>query len=120
MWTLKEVILVKLALEFVNDYDTRKIINHSEEEIWKKVIGERISAFHIPLTLNEELIALIKSMALEVAIWRSDHNRIITMEQEKSLKFCFNADGTVDRVKTANLLIHSERLDVGTCFFLAV
>ncbi|GFR21039.1 hypothetical protein TNCT_321581 [Trichonephila clavata] len=118
MWTLKEVILVELAAGFVNDYDTRKIINHSEEEIWKKVIRERISAFHIPLTLNEKLIALIKSMAIEVAIWRSDHIRIITTEQEWSLKFCFNVDGTVDLVKTANLLIHSEGLDMETRFIL--
>ncbi|GFR24318.1 hypothetical protein TNCT_118581 [Trichonephila clavata] len=76
--TLKEVILVKLAAEFVNDYDTRKIIIHSEEEIWKKVIRERISAFNIPLTLNEELIVLLKSMAIDVAKWRSDHNGIVT------------------------------------------
>ncbi|GFQ80808.1 hypothetical protein TNCT_97061 [Trichonephila clavata] len=119
MWTLKEFILVKLAAGFVNDYDTRKMINRYEEEIWMKVIRERISTFHIPLIWKEEIIVLFKSMAIDVIKWRSDHNGTITMEQEKSLKFCFNADGTVDPVKTVHLLIHSERLDLETCFILA-
>ncbi|GFY38309.1 uncharacterized protein TNIN_246721 [Trichonephila inaurata madagascariensis] len=119
MWTLKKIILVKLAARFINDSDTRKIINRSKDEIWEKFIKEKTSAFYIPLTLQEGIIALIKPLQLEVHNFMDDHDGIFTEEQEWSLKFCFNADGTVDRGKTADLLIHSKWLDVQTRFVLA-
>ncbi|GFY68861.1 hypothetical protein TNIN_467361 [Trichonephila inaurata madagascariensis] len=62
---------------------------------------------------------LDKTLQLEVHNFMDDHDGIFTEEQEWSLKFCFNADGTVDRVKTADLLIHSKWLDVQTRFVLA-
>ncbi|GFY62188.1 uncharacterized protein TNIN_198191 [Trichonephila inaurata madagascariensis] len=119
MWTLKNIILVKLAARFINDSDTRKIINRSKDEIWEKFIKEKTSAFCIPLTLQEDIIALIKPLQSEVHNFRDDHNGIFTEEQECSLKFCFNANGTMNRVKTADLLIHSKWLDEQTRFVLA-
>ncbi|GFY78035.1 uncharacterized protein TNIN_92171 [Trichonephila inaurata madagascariensis] len=119
MLTLKRIIEVKLVTDFINDCDTRKIITHSEDEIWKKAIKEKTSAFHIPLTLEEDIIALIKPIESEVFDWMEDHDGIFTTEQKYSLKFCFNADGTVDRVKTADSLIHSKWLDEKTRFVLA-
>ncbi|GFY65630.1 uncharacterized protein TNIN_223731 [Trichonephila inaurata madagascariensis] len=119
MLTLKKIILVKLAARFINDSDSRKIINCSKDEIWEKFIKEKTSAFYIPLTLQEDIIALIKPLQSEVHNFTDDHAGIFTEEQEWSLKFCFNADGTVDRVKTADLLIHSKWLDVQTRFVLA-
>ncbi|GFW24235.1 uncharacterized protein TNCV_901851 [Trichonephila clavipes] len=119
MLTLKKVILVKLAARFINDPDTRKIIYFSKDEIWEKFIKEKTSAFYIPLTLQEDIIALINPIEFEVLNFLGDHQGIFTKEQECSLKFCFNADGTVDRVKTADLLIHSKWLGVQTRFVLA-
>ncbi|GFY53540.1 uncharacterized protein TNIN_135171 [Trichonephila inaurata madagascariensis] len=119
MLTLKNIILVKLAARFINDSDTRKIINRSKDEIWEKFIKEKTSAFYIPLALQEGIIALIKPLQLEVENFIEDHDKIFTVEQRCSLKFCFNADGTVDRVKTADLLIHSKWLDEQTRFVLA-
>ncbi|GFY52838.1 hypothetical protein TNIN_412721 [Trichonephila inaurata madagascariensis] len=58
-------------------------------------------------------------MALEVENWRADHNGIFTMIQELSLRFRFHADGTVDRIKTADSLICSKGLDDDTSFVLA-
>ncbi|GFT39631.1 uncharacterized protein TNCV_4965071 [Trichonephila clavipes] len=110
---------VKLAARFINDPDTRKIIYFSKDEIWEKFIKEKTSAFYIPLTLQEDIIALINPIEFEVLNFLGDHQGIFTKEQECSLKFCFNADGTVDRVKTADLLIHSKWLGVQTRFVLA-
>ncbi|GFU31050.1 uncharacterized protein TNCV_4468251 [Trichonephila clavipes] len=119
MLTLKRIIVVKIVTDFFNDCDTRKIINHSEDETWKNTIREKTSAFHIPLTLEEDIIALIKPIESEVFDWMEDHDGIFTIEQECSLKFCFNADGTVDRVKTADSLIHSKWLNEQMRFVLA-
>ncbi|GFQ70504.1 uncharacterized protein TNCT_573891 [Trichonephila clavata] len=47
------------------------------------------------------------------------HDGIFTREQERSLKFYFNANVTVNRVKTADLFIHSKWLDAKTRFVLA-
>ncbi|GFQ84640.1 uncharacterized protein TNCT_128941, partial [Trichonephila clavata] len=119
MLTLREIILVKLAAGFVNDLDTRHIINFSVDEIWNDFIKERTSEFGIPLTLQENIIALIKPIQLEVINWFSDHDGIFTETQECVIEFCFNPDGTVDRIKTADLLIYSKWLDVQTRFVLA-
>ncbi|GFY69228.1 hypothetical protein TNIN_300381 [Trichonephila inaurata madagascariensis] len=119
MLTLKEIIQVKLAAQFMNDLDTRQIIMCSKNEIWSEVIRKETSALCIPFTLQEDIIASIKPIKLKIFDWLDDHNGIFTKKQEDSLKFCFNADGVVDRVKTADLLIHLEGLDVQTRFLLA-
>ncbi|GFY63689.1 uncharacterized protein TNIN_14941 [Trichonephila inaurata madagascariensis] len=119
MLTLKEIILVKLTAKIINDSDTGEIIDPNKDEIWEQFIRERTSALDIPLTLQEDIVALRKPIQLEVRNFIEDHYGIFTEEQECSLKFCFHADGTVDRVKTADLLIHSKWLDVQTRFVLA-
>ncbi|GFU76126.1 hypothetical protein TNCV_4120471 [Trichonephila clavipes] len=82
-------------------------------------LKERISALCIPFTLQEDIIASIKPIKSEIFNWLFDHKGIFPKKQEESLKFCFNADGELDRVKTANLLIHLEVLDVQARFVLA-
>ncbi|GFS91289.1 uncharacterized protein TNCV_1306981 [Trichonephila clavipes] len=119
MLTLKEISLVKVAAEFINDSDTRRRINDFKEEVWKKALREEMSDLGIPLTLHEEIIPLIKPIKLEVDYWIRDHNGIFTTEQECCLEFCFNEDGTVNRIKTADSLIYSEWLGVTTRFVLA-
>ncbi|GFR02113.1 uncharacterized protein TNCT_708311 [Trichonephila clavata] len=119
MLSLKEIILVKLVAGYINHSDSREIINPTEDEICEEFIRRRTSNLDIPLTLQEDIVALIKPILSEVSNFSEDHNGIFTEEQEYSLKFCFNADGTVDRVKTADLLIHSAGLDAETRFVLA-
>ncbi|GFY58826.1 uncharacterized protein TNIN_147731 [Trichonephila inaurata madagascariensis] len=119
MLTLKEISLVKVAAGFLSDSDTRRIINDFKEKVWKKALREEMSGLGIPLTLHEEIIPLIKPIKLDVDYWIKDHNGIFTTEQECSLEFFFNGDGTVDRIKTADSLIYSEWLSVTTRFVLA-
>ncbi|GFY69368.1 uncharacterized protein TNIN_352931 [Trichonephila inaurata madagascariensis] len=119
MLTLKNVILVKLVTEFINDSNTREIIDLTEDQIWKKFIRKRTSASDIPLILQENIIAFIKPIQTEVSYWMDDHEEMLPLDKKLSLKFCFNADGTVDRVKTADLLIDSKLLDAQTRFVLA-
>ncbi|GFY53538.1 hypothetical protein TNIN_135151 [Trichonephila inaurata madagascariensis] len=119
MLTFKEIVLVKLAAEFMNDLDTRKIIKYSIYKIWSEVIKKVISSLCIPFTLKKDIFAMVKHILTKVHNWMVDHNRIFTKKQEDSIKFCFKVDGEVDRVKTADLLIHSEELDVQRRFVLA-
>ncbi|GFV54212.1 uncharacterized protein TNCV_2163041 [Trichonephila clavipes] len=118
MMSLKDIILVKLVAAFINDSETREIISLTEDEIWKKFIRKRTN-FDIPLSLQEDIIAFIKPIQTEVSYWMDDHEEMLPLDQKLSLKFCFNADGTVDRVKTADLLIGSKLLDAKTRFVLA-
>ncbi|GFS62400.1 uncharacterized protein TNIN_434341 [Trichonephila inaurata madagascariensis] len=94
-------------------------MKRSTDDKWKTFIKSEISKTNIPLTLVKEIIVLMKPLALEIHNWMVDHNGIFTEEQEHSLEFCFNPDGTLNRVKTAELLIYSKRLDVQTRFVLA-
>ncbi|GFT16887.1 uncharacterized protein TNCV_3193541 [Trichonephila clavipes] len=112
-------MLVNLATRFFNNSDTRRIITNFQYEVWKDAIREEMSSLGIPVVLQDDVITLIKPMNLEVTNWMEDHDEIISENQECFLEFCFNADGTVDRIKTANLLIHSKRLSVTTRFMLA-
>ncbi|GFU94608.1 hypothetical protein TNCV_2984021 [Trichonephila clavipes] len=117
MLTLKEIILVKLAAGFVDDSNRREIFDF--EEIWSEVIRKEMSAFCIPFTLQDDIIALIKHMLREIYKWIMDHAGFFIEDIEESFKFYFNADGTVDRVKTADFVINSEELDEETRFVLA-
>ncbi|GFR28942.1 hypothetical protein TNCT_677571 [Trichonephila clavata] len=124
MWTLKEIILVKLAAGFIKDSATRRTMFCYGEKIWNAVLRERTSDFNIPITLQEDIIALIKPIKSEVLNWMEDHFEIFTWEmslnsQEFLLDFCFNPNGTVNRVKTADLFIHSKEFDVQTRFVVA-
>ncbi|GFX44401.1 uncharacterized protein TNCV_1394221 [Trichonephila clavipes] len=118
MWTLKEIVLVKLAVAFFKNFVARRIIFCFKEEIWNENIREE-TYLDIPLTLQDDIIALIKPIKSEVLDWMEDHRGIFTTAQEMSIELYFNADGTVDRIKTADLFIHSERFDVQTRFVLA-
>ncbi|GFQ88522.1 hypothetical protein TNCT_463681 [Trichonephila clavata] len=126
MWTLKDIVLVNLAAGFIKDSATRRTIFCCGEKIWKRVLRERISDLNIPITLREDIIALIKPIKSEVLNWMEDHLGIFTMDQDMPLNaqellldFYFNPDGTVDRVKTADLFVHSEEFDVQTRFVVA-
>ncbi|GFY38440.1 hypothetical protein TNIN_352181 [Trichonephila inaurata madagascariensis] len=119
MLTLKEITQVKIVTVFVNDSKLRRKIVCSEEKIWKRLIRKKLSVLGIPLALQGEIIALVKPITLDVDFWRRDHDGIFTTKQEFSLKFCFHYDGTVDRIKTADLLIRSKWLSVRTRFVLA-
>ncbi|GFY39640.1 uncharacterized protein TNIN_9431 [Trichonephila inaurata madagascariensis] len=119
MLTLKEICLVEVAAEFVNNSDARGVINDNREEVWKKAIREDAPVLGIPLTLLNEIIEILKPMKIEIDCWTRDHNGIFTTEQECSVEFFFNGDGTVNRIKTADSLIYSEWLSVTTRFVLA-
>ncbi|GFU76127.1 uncharacterized protein TNCV_4120481 [Trichonephila clavipes] len=62
---------------------------------------------------------MVKPILIEFYKWMEDHIGIFTEEQKECIKFCFKVDGKVDRVKTADLLIHLEELDVQRRFVLA-
>ncbi|GFQ69724.1 uncharacterized protein TNCT_43881 [Trichonephila clavata] len=119
MLSLKEIILIKLAAEKVSDCETRKLMKCSDDNFWKEITSFEISFFNIPLTLQERIVDLMKPLALEIQNWIADHNGIFTEKQAESLQFCFNPDGTVNRIKTADSLIHSKWLDDTTRFVLA-
>ncbi|GFQ88064.1 uncharacterized protein TNCT_684691 [Trichonephila clavata] len=119
MLTLKEITLVKLVTQFRNDSDYRGRIYDITGEVKEKAFIKKISSSDIPKVLQGNIIALIKPIQSEVYNWLEDHDGIFTTEQEGSLKLCFNADGTVNRIKTADSLIHSKWLNLQTRFVLA-
>ncbi|GFX44425.1 uncharacterized protein TNCV_1394461 [Trichonephila clavipes] len=119
MLPLKEIVLVNLTSKLVSDYYTRLMMKCFKDDLWNEIMRLEISTYNIPLTLQEEIIVLMKPLALEIHNWMVDHNGIFTEKQERILEFCFNPDGTVNRVKTADFLIHSKRLDVQRRFVLA-
>ncbi|GFR11810.1 hypothetical protein TNCT_657761 [Trichonephila clavata] len=102
MSTLKEIIFGKYAARFIDESYMGSLLHPYTENEWINTVRRRLPKFDIPLTVKEEIIALFKPMAQEVKNWTADHKGIFTTKQELKLKFCFNADGSVNRIKTAD------------------
>ncbi|GFR10435.1 hypothetical protein TNCT_432501, partial [Trichonephila clavata] len=70
--------------EFINDFDIRSLVNRLKDETLKTAIRRKLSSFYIPSSLKDEIIALIKPIALEVNNWREDHIGIFHSDAEIS------------------------------------
>lgn len=86
---------------------------------WQQLVREKVPSNNIPITLQDEIISLMISINVDVLNWMKDHESILTYQQLWLFKFCWKSDGTVDRIKTANSLIHSKYFDVHTRFVMA-
>ncbi|GFY74491.1 uncharacterized protein TNIN_465271, partial [Trichonephila inaurata madagascariensis] len=117
MYTLEEICLVNVATRIYNCFELKKNVLHCEEKTKELRIREGLQ---IPLALKDRIVALMKPIELEVHNWMSDHDGILKTSGEESFcEFHWNPDATVDRIRTADALIGSQRLDNPTRFVLS-
>lgn len=119
MYSLKQMTLAKVATGLFNVSEIRQLMYLNKVNRWQQLVRENIPANNIPITLQDEIILLMISIELEVLNWLEDHEGIFIYKQLWHFKFCWNSDGTVDRIKTADSLIHSNCLDEKMRFVLA-
>ncbi|GFS90378.1 uncharacterized protein TNCV_4096191 [Trichonephila clavipes] len=108
--------LVTIVTRFYNEYELKRLMYCCDEDAREQVIREKL---HIPVKNQNEVVALMKPVEFEIFNWITDHRGIFTVEQEWSLQFCWDLDGTINRTKTADSMIHSDCLDEKTRFVLA-
>ncbi|GFR25154.1 uncharacterized protein TNCT_289521 [Trichonephila clavata] len=108
--------LVTIVTRFYNEYELKRLMYCCDEDSREQVIREKLP---IPVTNQNEVVALMKPVEFEIFNWFTDHRGIFTVEQEWALQFCWDLDGTINRTKTADSIIHSDCLDEKTRLVLA-
>ncbi|GFQ68244.1 hypothetical protein TNCT_321011 [Trichonephila clavata] len=109
VYTLKEISLVNVATRIYNCFDLKKYILHCDERTKEQLIREELQ---IPLVLKDEIVALMKPIELEAHNWMRDHYGIFRTSGEECLsELHWNPDATVNRIRTADDLIRSQRLE---------
>ncbi|GFR04790.1 uncharacterized protein TNCT_480751 [Trichonephila clavata] len=82
-------------------------------------LRRNLCASDIPLTLQEEVVAFMKPIELEITNWMIDHSEILLSAERFFLEFSWNSDGTINRIKTADSIINSDSFCDKTRFVLS-
>ncbi|GFU07816.1 uncharacterized protein NPIL_378311 [Nephila pilipes] len=124
--TLRHITLAKIAVVVYTDREIRNLEKELQKPLhllpgqsWESIIKEKLPAFVFPLVLQNEIVALMRAISFEVQQWMDDHHGILFTDDENFIRFCWNSNGTIDRLGTADFLIKSEHLSFEKRFSLA-
>ncbi|GFQ97942.1 uncharacterized protein TNCT_710321 [Trichonephila clavata] len=90
------------------------------EEKWEHLIKEKLPPSSCPTALRQEITAAIRPISFEVGNWILDHLKT-EKGQSKIIKIplLWKSDGTINRVKTADMIIQSQNFSVELRFRMA-
>ncbi|GFT70290.1 hypothetical protein NPIL_390741 [Nephila pilipes] len=124
--TLRHITLAKIAVVVYTDREIRNLEKELQKPLhllpgqsWESIIKEKLPALVFPLVLQNEIVALMRAISFEVQQWMDDHHGILFTDDENFIRFCWNSNGTIDRLGTADFLIKSEHLSFEKRFSLA-
>ncbi|KAF8792636.1 hypothetical protein HNY73_004208 [Argiope bruennichi] len=129
--SLKHMTLAKTTIAICRDSEIRCFINElnflwdktAGEDKWKGLMDkaeEKINELPVPPQLHQCILALIKPISLEIARWKYDHLKILGDKFDfQSCRLFWAPEGTVDRKKTAEMLILNKNICIINRFFLA-
>ncbi|KFM67399.1 hypothetical protein X975_00253, partial [Stegodyphus mimosarum] len=98
--------------------------DHSEREKEFQVLEDeavrKMRKLLLPELLKKKVLKILKSVFLEVLIWKEKHAKILSHRLKKSVyKICLTSKGTVDQKKTAETLVKDGSLYYTTRYKLA-
>ncbi|XP_055948519.1 uncharacterized protein LOC129981629 [Argiope bruennichi] len=137
MPSLLHIASVKIASHLLLDPDVRIMLDNevtmmhpfhlfqsSRLALWgfiEKTAMEKLPL--LPPSIPPKVAKMIQPMHYEVVMWLEDHVFIFPGEEDFCSEFlnyiCWKSNGTIDRVKTAKKIIHSDRIDISDRFKLA-
>ncbi|GFT59366.1 uncharacterized protein NPIL_132411 [Nephila pilipes] len=120
---------VKIAREILHKFDLKAVKNnffttkgeisaeYSSEIISK--INELKSGFNSPLFKTDQILGIVRSLALEVVKWFLSHEDILTDVKLEFSDIYWYSHGVIDRFETAKNLVEDENIHVKRRFILA-
>ncbi|GFY73672.1 uncharacterized protein TNIN_429131 [Trichonephila inaurata madagascariensis] len=125
--TLQQMATVKIATYFFRAHEISDIEQRYQthlyilpEQKWEHVIKQKLPPPSCSTALLNEITAAVRALSFEVWYWIMDHWKIFSEKRSLScLPFSWKSDGTIDRIRTADILIQSQVLDLETRFTLA-
>ena len=126
--SLEHIALVKTASTLWIQSDIRLLIKFNFSLVgadqfreWQKIenrVTNRVSQLPLPEVSKEKIIAFIKPIGLEILKWMEYHC-IGYIQVDLPTDFSWKAQGTIDRKKTAEMLIKNKNLDICKRYKLA-
>ncbi|GFU71209.1 uncharacterized protein TNCV_2195851 [Trichonephila clavipes] len=105
-------------LYYFNDYGVEASDLPSMK--WEELVSRKISSLGLPNIMKNELVPLIRCICLEIDKWQKYHEDSLTFDIVYIQGyFCWNAQGKIDRRRTAKFLINDESLPISERFDLA-
>ncbi|GFX55814.1 uncharacterized protein TNCV_609801 [Trichonephila clavipes] len=119
---------VKIATYFFRAHEIADLEEEYEcnvyilpDQMWEHVIKQKLSPPSCPTALLNEITAAVRALNVEVWYWVMDHLEISGSESKtlSVLPLAWKSDGTINRIRTADILIQSQVLDLETRFAFA-
>ncbi|GFU87478.1 uncharacterized protein TNCV_2446121 [Trichonephila clavipes] len=92
-------------------------ILHSKK--WEKLVKKKVSTYPISANLQEKVADMVRHVNSEVEKWFLDHSPITCRTIDMRNIFIWKSNGSIDRVKTAEVLVQVERLNISKRFIVA-
>ncbi|GFQ87698.1 uncharacterized protein TNCT_82331 [Trichonephila clavata] len=94
--------------------------NNLPSTTWEEMIFRKISCIDLPNILGYELMSIIRCICLEIYRWQKMHEDSIGCVFSDIQKFlCWDAQGKINRIKTAKSLINNESIRISERYNLA-
>ncbi|WP_353279742.1 hypothetical protein [Wolbachia endosymbiont (group A) of Ennomos erosarius] len=135
MPSLKHKALVEIAITLWNQddawdlaskfYFSSPILNVSERKReWQKVEDEvikKVLKLPLPELLKKELSSFVEAIGWQILIWKQYHKNLLGGKDARASlsKLCWTPRGTIDKEKTAKILVQDENLDIAKRYRLA-
>ncbi|GFT78215.1 uncharacterized protein TNCV_4335811 [Trichonephila clavipes] len=94
--------------------------NNLPSTMWEEMVLKKISSLGLPNIIRYELMSIIRCICIELHKWKKEHKEKFGFNFENYQRcFCWNAQGKIDRIKTAKSLINDKSLPFFVRFNLA-
>lgn len=124
--TLRNITIANFALYLYYNSQTYKLESKYKtylyllpEEKWEPLIKQKLPPTEYTAILRDEITAAIRPISFELGQWYKAHRHIFREEFPQRFTVICKSDGTVEQLKTADLLIQSQYLKLETRFVLA-
>lgn len=126
--SLEHIALVKVVISLWNQNDVRaQITKLSSSDLylsaeWVKIedrVMGKVSQLSLPHVLKEKMLGFVKPIGLQILGLMVYHCKIFCLYVSLPDELYWTPHGTVDRKKTAKVLVRDENLDISTRYKLA-
>ncbi|GFU27201.1 hypothetical protein NPIL_319861 [Nephila pilipes] len=124
--TLEDIASVSVAVKLYNDYEMQHSLKGAQlfltpGEKWKTIMIEYLPNHVYSRPLQQKIMSFMKLIPYEVKMWKEQHETFVGNNLDPRIlnAFQWKSHGTIDRLKTANVLIQSDLLQMWQRFRLA-
>lgn len=141
--TLENISLIKIVASLWNQHHIRVLVaefTHShlfstvDNEItliptitlrrqkWQKIedqVKEKLAKFTLPTSLKEKMLGYIQPVGLQIMKWMEYHLNHCCLDLDLPNEVCWTPQATIDKKKTAELLVKDVTIDITTRYKLA-